>query len=413
MVESIRAGRFSWVIAYHPTRLLRSMRELEDLCDLVEKTRLQVAFVQAPDYDLNTANGRMVARLLASVAQNESEVNSERIQRKMLAIVEAGRPGGGDPPYGYKKTPSKELKVEPREAELVNEAVDRILAGETLYSIQQDWISRKIPTRRGARWSTTALKAMVTKGSIAGLRTHHGTVVGPASWTAIVDAERWNRVRTILLDPGRSRKVPNRSYLLTGLLTCGSCDRPLASIARSPKKKAERGPGTSTRAYGCKLDRGGCGHVHMLAEPLEEYVMELAFHTTEGQLFRRRLSKTKDAKKSDRAILASIAEDERALLELSDMWAQKQIGRDEWMRQRVPISERIETAKAQLHIVGNNDQLKRIVDQHGSVRAAWPTLSLQTQRDTLAAIYLRLSVHPATGVRHRFDPDRILYVWRV
>ena len=63
-----------------PRPLHPSPARLEDLVDLLERTKVKVLTVGAGEYDLATATGRMSARVVGAVARHESEHKSERVQ---------------------------------------------------------------------------------------------------------------------------------------------------------------------------------------------------------------------------------------------------------------------------------------------------------------------------------------------
>src|SRR4051794_16648550 len=54
LLTELKVGMVDAIVAWHPDRLHRSPRELEDFIDLVEATGAAVATVQAGQYDLNT-----------------------------------------------------------------------------------------------------------------------------------------------------------------------------------------------------------------------------------------------------------------------------------------------------------------------------------------------------------------------
>src|SRR5918994_7603828 len=68
MFDALNAGEFDVLVAWHPDRITRSPRELEDVVDLVEATGVEVATVTAGDYDLATPTGRMTARIVGATA---------------------------------------------------------------------------------------------------------------------------------------------------------------------------------------------------------------------------------------------------------------------------------------------------------------------------------------------------------
>ena len=181
-----KSGMFDAIVAWHPDRLHRSPRELEDFIDLVEASGVAVATVQAGEYDLNTASGRMTARVVGAVARAESEQKSERIKRQREQAAARGEYHGGRRAYGY--APDG-VTIVPEEAALIREAVDRVLAGESIRSITIDWNRRQIPSSSGKPWQTPSFRGTVTGPKIAGRRTFRGEDTGPAVWPPIISHE--------------------------------------------------------------------------------------------------------------------------------------------------------------------------------------------------------------------------------
>jgi site-specific DNA recombinase len=82
------------VVAWDPDRLHRSPAELETFIVAVERVGVDVVTVQAGEWDLSTANGRLTARLLGSIARHESEHKSERVRRALQQRARSGRSHG-------------------------------------------------------------------------------------------------------------------------------------------------------------------------------------------------------------------------------------------------------------------------------------------------------------------------------
>jgi hypothetical protein len=96
-------------------------------------------------------------------------------------------------------------------------------------------------------WQTSAVRQILCSGRIAGLREHHGQVIGPAVWPAIITpAERDCVLARIAARSVTKTRAP-RTYLLSGLLRCGRCGNRLFSQARHvnrrfpPDRSAARG----------------------------------------------------------------------------------------------------------------------------------------------------------------------------
>lgn len=89
-------------------RMDRLARSTQHLCEFILLSRRQKWGIVAMDFgfDTTTANGRLIARILASVAEWESEVNGERV-REGMAEARASRKANGEPVrFGFqRKTP--------------------------------------------------------------------------------------------------------------------------------------------------------------------------------------------------------------------------------------------------------------------------------------------------------------------
>jgi site-specific DNA recombinase len=83
MIEGLRAGRFNAIITYDLSRLSRRPRDLEELISLAEEQGIEIATVASGPIDLTTADGRMVAGLLAAMDAAEAERHAERMKAGM------------------------------------------------------------------------------------------------------------------------------------------------------------------------------------------------------------------------------------------------------------------------------------------------------------------------------------------
>uniref|UniRef100_A0A5Q5BMG6 Recombinase n=1 Tax=Mycobacterium sp. (strain MCS) TaxID=164756 RepID=A0A5Q5BMG6_MYCSS len=244
MLDAIRAGEINGIVAWHPDRLHRQTRELVPFIDLVNEFGVTVETVTAGAYDLTTPSGRMNARIVGSVAEFESEHKSERIRRKLEANAAEGRHHGGSRPYGWL---DDRVSIHPTEAAVVREAAARVLAGESVKSIARALNAAGHTTSTGRPWRDVNVRDMLVRPRNAGLRVHHGEVVGGGRWEAILPADDHHQVVAILTDPAR-RTTPGRDgriHLLSALARCGVCDEPVR-VGRSKPYK-----GVSKPIYRC------------------------------------------------------------------------------------------------------------------------------------------------------------------
>ncbi|NHU85898.1 recombinase family protein [Kocuria sp. JC486] len=127
MISAAHRKEFAHILAYSNSRLTRRMCELEDLIQLHEQTCVLIRTVVSGEDDLSTGDGRMVARIKASVDAAESDRISERQQAALLHNAQAGKPKlQHQRPFGWKKDG---VTLEPEEAERMRDAVKKIKQG--------------------------------------------------------------------------------------------------------------------------------------------------------------------------------------------------------------------------------------------------------------------------------------------
>lgn len=394
MLADLRTGAIDAVIAWHPDRLHRSPRELEDFIDLIEATRAPVATCTAGDIDLSTPDGRLMARITGSVARKESEDKSRRLRRKHLEIAENGMPsGGGVRPFGYE--PDK-ITLRPDEAREIRNAAHRFLAGDSLRSIVLDWNTRGVETVKGGKWTQVTVRGVLGSPRIAGLRTHHRKVVGPAVWPAIITPDESARIRVLLSDPSRNKVNGRgaRSYLLSGFMVCGGCG---AKMITRPVHDARR--------YLCAVDRGGCNKVGIAADHTDRLVTEVCLHRLDTpEIVARPPNGGSD-------LLEVVAGLEADLDQLSrDHYVEHLISRSQFLAAQGTLQARLERARREAAKAGRSQALDGL---GGSVRDVWPGLSLDRRRAILAVVLEAVTVAPTSKAKNRFDPDRLTIDFRV
>lgn len=405
LIEDVRAGTVGAIVAWHPDRLHRSTRELEDFIDVVEASEATVETVTAGTYDLSTPSGRMTARILGATARHESEHKSARARRKHEELARAGAvSGGGTRPFGFERD---RVTIRESEAVEIRDAVRRLLTGETAYSILNDWQKRGVVTSTGKQWRTTPFRNMFLSPRIAGLRGHRGEPISDAIWPAIIDRDDWERVRAILSDPRRRRGGRPREYLLTGgLLLCGLCGTRLYAQPKAPKEPGQ----PSRRCYRCLRLEGGCGGIRCLAEPLDAEVRDVVLAAVDGPDLRETLEASDD---SYRELLDQLRADEDALhaLEVSH-FTEGHPSKPAYLKSREKLTDRIEATKRALAHRNTSETLQGLPLGQGALRDTWEAWTNQQRRRLLQTVLDAIVLHPAVRGRNFFDPNRVEYRWR-
>jgi DNA invertase Pin-like site-specific DNA recombinase len=393
LLRDLRSGRLGAVVAWHPDRLHRSPREVEVFIDVVNAAGARVATVQAGEYDLSTASGRMTARVVGAVARHESEQKSDRLRRQRVETARSGHPNGGPRPFGYE---SDGIAVRPREAAVVQEAARRVLAGESVRSVALDLNRREILTTFGNRWTVTSLRLMLLRPRYAGLRVHRGAVVGDAVWSGLLTrADHAELCRRLAAKP---RTVPGRRSLLSGLLRCGRCGGPMGHQVRDGNH----------RRYYCVPEPAsrGCGRVAIHAEPTEQHLCELMLERHDTALL---------AEVVRAAAGVTLFDDEAAIRtrlgSLADLYADGAITEAEWLRARGRLEDRmIGGPVARPHITAAL-QLGASTSP-GLLRIVWQQLKVEQRRRIMLAAVETISVAPAPKSGGRFNERRLTITWR-
>ncbi|MBQ0900483.1 recombinase family protein [Micromonospora sp. U21] len=233
LVADAKAGKFSVIVAYTSGRLTRRPRESEDLIDLATGYGISYRYVRSPNFDLNTAQGREIARTMAARDAGEAEEIAERVAAEVRDRAERGEYHGGPRSYGL--APNGRDLVED-EAEEIKRWYSHILAGGSLAGLQADLNRRGVPSATGKAWRAPVIRKILLKPRNAGLRILDG-IEYAAPNPAIVSEATWRAVKQLLEEPGRlaNHAGTARRHVGTGLFICERCDPHTvnASYARS------------------------------------------------------------------------------------------------------------------------------------------------------------------------------------
>lgn len=247
MLRRARNGEADAIVAYSNSRLTRRPREFEDLIDLADRHGVRIVTVVSGEDNLATADGRMVARIKASVDAAEAERTSERARRAKSQAVQRGEYRGGPRPYGFE---ADGATVRESEAEVIREATTAVLAGRSLTAVARDLTKAGHRTARGKEWTYDRLRDVLLRPRNAALvgvgRTGREgfdpeTSVHGAAWEPIVPEEQWRALYALVMDPARRTQDGNASrWLGSGTYRCGHCGAPLrAAPHSSPEQRAK------------------------------------------------------------------------------------------------------------------------------------------------------------------------------
>lgn len=391
MLEAIEAGEADILVAWHIDRLTRRLTELEHLIELAQSTGLRIATVTG-DLDLSTDAGRLVGRILASVARGEVERKGARQKRAQQQAAEQGRPAGGRRAFGYA---SDGVAVVEDEAALLAAAYADLLAGASLKGIAKAWNDKGAFTTAGNAWSHSTVRQTLKNPRYAGLRTYRGEVVGPATWPALVDEDTHAAaVALVSLPERRTTSTTARKYLLPGLALCWKCGSDVMTGHTRHGK----------RVYVCRAQK--C--ISRKADPVDGLVEAVMV---------ARLSRP-DAvdllSQSDSPDLSDDRAREQVLQErLEDLATGLEEGiltlgavRTSSDRLRVEL----EAVRAKIRNSTHADVLTPLVTA-SDVAGTWAACDLKQKRAAIEALMTVTLLKPETGTRE-FDPETVQVQWK-
>lgn len=441
LLRDAKAGLFDVVMAYTSSRLTRKPREHEDLIELAEAFGTTFQYVRSPSFDLNTASGRRIARVMAAVDAGEAEETAERVIRSKLQAAQQGLDSGGPRPYGYEED---RVTIRDSEAQIIKKCVARLIAGESQTAIVRSLNDQGIPSALGGRWSAHRLKQTLRRKRYVmrdghtpscpadctvrhGIREHRPEsgasaeyvgvwpgMIEPADYALMI--ARFEESR----QPWAHGLANGRKYLLSGLTRCGGhlksgepCGAAMFGQARKIANDQRQ------RRYRCKgvdnfAREVGCGKVFRDATALDAFVTECVLARFDSPEIIKAITPEEDNSRADELIkeLARLNQRRRTL---AAEHALKPYDDYDIMRATIMAEiQRVEDDLSKLHTT----RARVLLPQNQPLRTAWETASLEWKRDIIKLVVERIIVHPGkspgapTWNGYRFRPELIEIIWK-
>lgn len=414
MLTDAHDGRFDVIIAYTTGRLTRRPREFEDLIDLSRDYGIEFEYVRSPSFDLNSAQGRRIARTLAAQDAGEAEDISERVQRQKEQAAASGQWRGGRRPYGFL---ADGVTVNAAEAADIVRCTEQVLLGASLSGLARDLNERGRVTSTGRPWSSSEVRRLLRRARNAGLVEAHQAgalvVVAQAQWPAIVTEAQWRAVVAVLDDPGRRTNRSNiaKRWLGSGLYRCAVC----GGLVRATLATVRTGGGH--HMYRCQERRPAeRAHVARRAEYVDE-IVEAAILRWLSQPFAA--ARLRGAPSVDVPQLQSeLVVLRRRLDEADEMFAAGEINRRSRANITTTVRQDIERVEGKLALAASASPATGILTAP-DIAAAWRELDIARRQavvDEIAEVFL----HPGSRGRRpgwrpgqRYFDERTVEVrWR-
>ena len=244
LLSDCRAGKIDMVITKSISRFARNTVTLLETVRELKTLGIDVFFEEHNIHTMSAA-GEMMLTLLASVAQEESRMTSERMKWRVRKNFEEGVPWNGTV-YGYRLYADK-FFIEPREAEIVRYIFDRFLQGVGVNALANELNAFGVPSRFGMTWCKNSVMNVLRNYMYTGnlllqktYRTDHITkhkavnsgqlpmYYVEGAHEPIIDIETFERTqaeirrRAALFTPP---KPAEPQYPFTGIITCAVCGK--------------------------------------------------------------------------------------------------------------------------------------------------------------------------------------------
>lgn len=402
LLTNAKAGKFEVIAAYTTSRITRRPREFEDLIDLATQHGIEFQYVRSPEFDLSTAQGREIARMLAARDAREAEETGERVTAQKRQAATGGRWKGGRRPYGYE---ADGVTIRPAEAVEVLRASQAVLTGTSLRSLAADMNRRGLKTSTGKAWRQDTMRKVLLRPRNAGLMEHQGEIVGEAKWPAIVPEHTWRGVVATLKDPGRRTQFSSvRRWMGSGLYRChcGAVVRATTGGVRTNQPKT---------AYMCS----GRKCVARTAEDVDAFVTAVVLK----RLARPDAVELLQAPGVDTAALHVEAAALRAQLdELAGMYARRVVTARQLETGTAALRRQLDAIDARLAEATRGSVFAGLVGA-ADVAAAWDRLDLDRRRAVVAEL-MTVVLLPARKGRPAgwkpgesyFDPETVRIKWQ-
>ena len=245
LLYECRTGRINYVLTKSISRFSRNTSDCLSLVRELLDMNIPIYF-EKENIDTGSMESELILSILSSMAQNESESISKNVKWTVRKKMESGTFVFGCPPYGYTKDENGNLVIEPAEAEIVRMIFTSVLNGMGTYKIAQILGKKKIPTRKGGKWSGSTVKGILINEKYYGAAVfqktytdsnfkrhiNHGELdrfLAEDHHEAIISKDIFDQVQLMLQKHGEEHGIVrdiekyHNKYAFSSKIICGEC----------------------------------------------------------------------------------------------------------------------------------------------------------------------------------------------
>ena len=257
MMADVRSEKVNLILVADISRLSRSVHDFSILLRDLEECNASYLSMKE-QFDTTTPAGRLMINMVVNMAQFEREQTSERVSINVSSRAMRGFVSGGKTPFGFNRDKERPgaFVINEKEAKdlrtIFRVFLEQGSIGKTIPVIEALGILPKpVKTKSNVpvlnKWGYDQLKDLLSNPAYVGIkevnkkhRNADPEYLKPwqvyqqvkASWSPIVDNKEFAEVQSVLqenllLERRRIEGAEQRIFLLTGILRCGECGRPL------------------------------------------------------------------------------------------------------------------------------------------------------------------------------------------
>jgi hypothetical protein len=326
----------------------------------------------------------MFLQLLAVFAEFERAMILERTADGLAWREAQGLPHGRPRMFGTvgMGPTAVSIKQAAREAELVREGARRVLDGEPMNRVVEDWNARGIAPMKGAAWGVTSLRRVLKNPQVQG----------------IVGADAFGKLARIFdnRENQRQKLGAPAEWLLSGILVCGreGCGQPMYGTWKRARN------GGRDLYYRCKPGSGsggrfkGCGSTGISLARADAWVEEAFIAAAVSPDFADALGK-RQAELLAGDMTADLLDDMRREIDELELVIPTRFGTADMRKRHDDLQRQVREATGRLMAQPELQALIDLPKSESKLREAWDGWSVAERRAWLRRVLHHITVLPA------------------
>ncbi len=230
MIEDAEKGKFDRIIFIKLDRFFRSVAEYHECMKRIAPVLWSTT---EEEYDLTTANGRMLVNMKLTIAEMEVDIRGERIKVVNDYKVQTGQPlvGTESLPFGFMvgrdpNTGRKKVVKNPEEAPILDDVIKYCMMHQS---------KRKtlvyIHAKHHVAIPYNTLTKLLANPMLYGM--YRGN---PEYCEPYIDKATFDKLQEVTTRNVKNNTAENRDYIFSGLILCPHCGNKMSGTVQTYKK---------------------------------------------------------------------------------------------------------------------------------------------------------------------------------